>query len=50
MSPKKGQAIPTAASRIIIPLIPGNPTHKKELEEDLEKMGCLGLLERPWNL
>ena len=33
---------------MICPLIPADPDHRMQLEEDLDAIGCLGLLERPW--
>jgi len=35
---------------MVCPAIPSNPIIRKQLEEDLAKIGCLGLIQRPWNL
>ena len=36
--------------RNVTPTIPGNELERGMLKSDLEDLGCVGLLERPWNL
>ena len=36
--------------RNMTPTIPGNEFERGMLKSDLEDLGCVGLLERPWNL
>ena len=38
------------SARVISPAIPDSPELHKQLEEDLTRLGCVGLLHRPWNL
>jgi len=38
------------AFQIITPTIPSDALHRRQLEEDLARIVCIGLLERPWNL
>ena len=33
-----------------MPVVPKTPTGRQELEEDLERIGCADLLNRPWSL
>jgi hypothetical protein len=47
-SPKSAK--PLVIARMICPVIPVDPTTRKELEEDLQQLGCIGLLARPWDL
>lgn len=41
---------PISARLGIAPAVPTNPTHFAELEEDLRRMGCEGLLAQAWSL
>jgi hypothetical protein len=43
-------ARPPVIARMICPVIPNDVTARRELEEDLQQMGCIGLITRPWNL
>ena len=36
--------------RSVSPGIPKDPKERTHLEEDLVQIGCLGLLQQPWNL
>ena len=36
--------------RNVMPTIPGNEFERGMLKSDLEDLGCVGLLEQPWNL
>ena len=36
--------------RNVTPIIPENPIHLEELKQDLARMRCEGLLDRPWAL
>ena len=36
--------------RNVTPTIPGNELERGMLKSNLEDLGCVGLLERPWNL
>ena len=35
--------------KALVPVVPKTPTARQELEEDLERIGCAGLLNKPWN-
>jgi hypothetical protein len=43
-------ARPLVIAQMICPVIPTDETARKKLEEDLQRMGCRGLITRPWNL
>ena len=34
----------------MVPVIPKTPIARRELEEDLTRIGCVGLLNKPWNI
>ena len=34
--------------RFVIPAIPKEPGERTHLEEDLTRIGCIGLLSKPW--
>ena len=36
--------------RNVTPVIPGDEGERAMLKDDLHNLGCVGLLERPWNL
>ena len=36
--------------RNVTPAVPGNDGERAMLKEDLQSLGCAGLMERPWNL
>ena len=36
--------------RNVAPVIPDGEAERTMLEQDLEGMGCVGLLRRPWNI
>jgi hypothetical protein len=46
---KKSSEVPSEVKlRKIVPVVPRNETERGELLEDLQTMGCSGLLEKPW--
>ena len=47
MAPPQARAI---SLRNVTPSIPENPIHLEELKQDLARMRCEGLLDRPWAL
>ena len=47
MVPPQTRAI---SLRNVTPSIPENPIHLEELKQDLARMRCEGLLDRPWAL
>ena len=47
MAPPQTRAI---SLRNVTPIIPENPIHLEELKQDLARMRCEGLLDRPWAL
>ena len=49
-SPDSMEALPNVPVKPIIPAIPTDGKERRELEEDLRAMGCIGLLDRPWNV
>ncbi len=49
-SPDNMEALPNVPVKPIIPTIPTDGKERRELEEDLRAMGCVGLLHRPWNV
>ena len=34
--------------RSVVPAIPKEPEERAHLEEDLNRIGCIGLLSKPW--
>ena len=44
------EALPHIPVKSILPTIPSDAKERRELEEDLRSMGCIGLLDRPWNV
>ena len=36
--------------KALVPIVPKIPTVRRELEEDLERIGCAGLLNKSWNV
>ena len=36
--------------KVLVPVVPKTPTARRELEEDSERIGCAGLLNKPWNV
>ena len=36
--------------KALVPVVPKTPTVRQKLEEDLERIGCAGLLNKPWNI
>ena len=49
-SPDNMEALPNVPVKPILPAIPTDGKERRELEEDLRAMGCVGLLDRPWNV
>jgi hypothetical protein len=46
---RKSSEVPSEVKlRKVIPDVPRNETERGELLEDLQTMGCSGLLEKPW--
>jgi hypothetical protein len=46
---KKSGEVPSEVKiRKIVPEVPRNEAERGELLEDLQRMGCSGLLEKPW--
>jgi hypothetical protein len=46
---KKNSEVPSKVRiRKIVPEVPRDETERAELLEDLQTMGCSGLLEKPW--
>lgn len=37
-------------AQMIYPVIPKDPVHHRELEEDLSEIGCLGFIDHPWTI
>ena len=44
------EVLPHIPVKPILPTIPSDGKEYRELEEDLRAMGCVGLLDRPWNV
>ena len=42
--------LPIVALKVVVPVIPRGAMERAMLEEDLRRMGCHGLMERPWCL
>ena len=36
--------------KALVPVVPKTPTARRELKEDLERIGCVGLLNKSWNI
>ena len=47
---EKGSVNVQISLKVLVPVIPETPTARQELEEDLERIGCAGLLNKPWNV
>jgi hypothetical protein len=46
---KKSSEVPSEVKiRKVVPEVPRDETERGELLEDLQRMGCSGLLEKPW--
>jgi hypothetical protein len=46
---RRSSEIPSEVKlRKVVPEVPRNETERGELLEDLQTMGCSGLLEKPW--
>ena len=48
MAPMMGKTLLTLRS--VVPAIPKEPGERAYLEEDLTKIGCIGLLSKPWTV
>ena len=46
----KGSVNVRISFKALVPVLPKTPTARRELEEDLERIGCAGLLNKPWNV
>ena len=47
---EKGSVNVQISLKALVPVIPKTPTARRELEEDLMRIGCAGLLNKPWNI
>ena len=36
--------------KALVLVVPKTPTARRELEEDLDRIGCASLLNKPWNI
>jgi hypothetical protein len=46
---RKSSEVPSEVKiRKVVPEVPRNETERGEMLEDLQTMGCSGLLEKPW--
>jgi hypothetical protein len=46
---RKGSVVPSEVKiRKVVPEVPRDEIERGELLEDLQRMGCSGLLEKPW--
>ena len=46
----KGAVNVQISLKALVPIVPKTPTMRRELEEDLERIGCAGLLNKLWNI
>ena len=46
----KGAVNVQISLKALVLVVPKIPTARQELEEDLERIGCAGLLNKPWNI
>ena len=46
----KGSVNVQISLKALVPVVPKTPTVRRELEEDLERIGCTGLLNKLWNV
>ena len=46
----KGSVNVQISLKVLVPVIPKTPTARRELEEDLMRIGCGCLLNKPWNI
>ena len=46
----KGAVNVQISLKALVPVVPQTPTGRRELEEDLERIGCADLLNKPWGL
>ena len=42
--------VPSVNLKFVVPIVPKNKEEKRQLVEDLTRMGCEGLLVEPWSL
>ena len=42
--------LPSVSLKLVVPIVPKNEQEKQQLEEDLTRMGCHGLLLQPYSL
>ena len=47
---EKGSVNVQVSLKAMVPVIPKTPIARRELEEDLTRIGCVGLLNKPWNI
>ena len=46
----KGAVNVQISVKALVPVVLKTPIMRRELEEDLERIGCAGLLNKPWNI
>ena len=46
----KGAVNVQISFKALVPVVPKTPIARRELEEDLGRIGCVGLLNKPWNI
>ena len=47
---EKGSVNVQISLKALVPIIPKTSTARRELEEDLTRIGCASLLNKPWNI
>ena len=47
---EKGSVNVQISLKVLVLVIPKTLTARRELEEDLTRIGCAGLLNKPWNI
>ena len=47
---EKGSVNVQVSFKAMVRVIPKTPIARRELEEDLTRIGCVGLLNKPWNI
>ena len=46
----KGYVNVQISFKALVPVVPKTPTARRELEENLERIGCADLLNKPWSI
>ena len=47
---EKGSVNVRVSLKVMVPVILKTPIARRELEEDLTRIRCVGLLNKPWNI